>query len=333
MKWRHWRRRNRGFTLIEILVSFLIGSIITVSLGAILIDMIESESREASLNEVRQELQSAMNFIVADLAQATFVYDGNCLQGGGLCANANGSNRAPITNYFPNFGANIRPVLAMWILEQLPYDNNPAFVLPTDCSTNTNNQEQCLRIQNARRSYTLVVYYLDTTPDPEWQGVARLRRYQLRQFATINGNTITQTPGYVDPTVNTNFVAWPLDLNTQANLQTSTPSNDLANLPVVADFIDANWAAVGDTPIPCQGAVTNPQINAYVRTPALATSPPNSFYACVLSRGSNFNTATFVYLRANPRGKPAIRAQDEAVRPVLTTTVLSRGVYQKVPGN
>jgi prepilin-type N-terminal cleavage/methylation domain-containing protein len=330
MKLRHWRRATQGFTLIELLVSFLIGSVITVSLGAILIDMIETESREASLNEVRQELQSAMNFIMADLSQATFVYDGNCLQGAGLCASANGSSRTPITNYLPNFGANIRPILAMWILEPLPYDNNPAFVLPTSCPA---SNQQCLRIQNARRAYTLVVYYLDTTADSQWQGVARLRRYQLRQYATINGTTITQTPGYVDPTVNTNFVAWPLDLNTNANLQASSPSNDLANAPVVADFIDSNWTDVDSTPIACQGAVSSPTINAYVRTPLLSTSPPNSFYACVQSRGSNFNTATFVYLRANPRGKPAIRTQDEAVRPVLTTTVLSRGVYQKVPGN
>ncbi|XFA74148.1 prepilin-type N-terminal cleavage/methylation domain-containing protein [Thermosynechococcaceae cyanobacterium Okahandja] len=330
MRWRLWRRVSRGFTLIEILVSLLIGSVITVTLGAILIDMIETESREASLNEVRQELQSAMNFIVADLAQATFVYDGECLRGAGLCANADGSPRAPLTNYFPNFGANIRPILAMWILEQLPYDNNPAFVLPTSCPS---GDAQCLRVQNARRAYTLVIYYLDTTADSEWQGVARLRRYQLRQYATLNGTTINQTPGYVDPTNNTNFAAWPLNLTTGANLQTSSPSNDLANLPVVADFIDANWTDLSNTPIACQGAVTTPTINAYVRTPALSTSPPNSFYACVLSRGSNFNTATFVYLRANPRGKPAIRPQDEAVRPVLTTTVLSRGVYQKVPGN
>lgn len=330
MKRWQWRRASRGFTLIELLTSFLIGSVITVSLGAILIDMIETESREASLNEVRQELQSAMNFIIADLSQATFVYDGNCLQGGGLCANANGTNRTPITSYFPNFGSNMHPILAMWILERLPYDNNPAFVLPTSCPA---DNQQCLRIQNARRSYTLVVYYLDTTPDPQWQGVARLRRYQLRQYATINGTTIVETPGYVDPTVNTNFVAWPINLNTGISLQTSSPSADLANAPVVADFIDGNWNAVGSTPIPCQAAVTNPPINAYVRTPLETPSLPNSFYSCVLSRGSNFNTTTFVYLRANPRGKPGIRAQDEAVRPVLTATVLSRGVYQKVPSN
>ncbi|QEQ01745.1 prepilin-type N-terminal cleavage/methylation domain-containing protein [Thermosynechococcus sp. QKsg1] len=330
MKWRQWRRAAQGFTIIEILISLLIGSVITVSLGAILIDMIETESREASLNEVRQELQSAMNFIIADLSQATFVYDGDCLQGSGLCANSNGSARTPITSYLPNFGANIRPILAMWILEHLPYDNNPAFVMPTNCPPENTT---CLRIQNSRRSYTLVVYYLDTNTSSEWQGAARLRRYQLRQYATINGTNITQTPGYVDPTENTNFVAWPLNINTGANLQATSPSNDLSNLPVVADFIDGNWSEVDPTPIACQGEVTNPRIGAYVRTPLETTTPPNSFYGCVLSRGSNFNTATFVYLRANPRGKPAIRPQDEAVRPVLTTTVLSRGVYQKVPSN
>ncbi|WP_300872568.1 hypothetical protein [Thermosynechococcus sp. Uc] len=99
---------------------------------------------------------------------------------------------------------------------------------------------------------------------------------------------------------------------------------------VVADFIDLDWYNESAL-IPCQKEINTPFIPAYVRTPLDDARVPNSFYACVQSRGESFNNATFVYLRGNPHGLPGIRAQDEATRPVITTTVLSRSVYRKVP--
>ncbi len=58
---------------------------------------------------------------------------------------------------------------------------------------------------------------------------------------------------------------------------------------------------------------------------------PIAFMPVCSHGGESFNNATFVYLRGNPYGLPGIRPQDEATRPVITTTVLSRSVQRKVP--
>lgn len=330
----HWRRYHprlrskslQGFTLVELLVAVVVGGVISTVLGAILVDMLQNEAREAALNEVQQDLQSAMNFVTSDLTQATYVYDGDCLQGRGTTGD---TDFCPgLINHIPNFGTGITPILAMWVLEPVPYDPTSQ-AIPTDCDALGTD---CISVQNARRAYTLVVYYLDTNPGGGWQGTARLRRYQLRKFSTLTVSSLGQTLGYVDPTVagQNQFQIWPYRVisGTFTNQQAQVPAADVNELPVVSDFIDANWADLAVTPINCPPAV---QGVAYVRSPLATTSPPNSFYACVLNRGSTVNQSTFVYMRANPDGKPGLNTASSSRRPTLSTTILNRGVVNKTP--
>lgn len=335
-QWRRPQKGQKGFTLVEILVSLVMASVIVVSLGALLVDMLQTETREASLNQLRQDLKAAMDLISTDLSQAVFVYNGHCLAGdtSGQCGE--GTRSQALTNFLPAFPSTMQPVLAMWILEPVPYDQNQlgydTYTIPQNCNNAwpESLRPDCIALQNARRAHTLVVYYLDTTPSSLWQGRARLRRYALRKYRVLTNTYLELNQGYVEPTGSTSFAQWPINVNTNTSMQSARPEADMGRAVVVTDFIDLNW----DNPnafIPCQGAVATPFTPAYVRTPLASSGVPNSFYACVQSRGASFNNATLVYLRGNPQGMPGIRPQDEATRPVITTTVLSRSVHRKVP--
>ncbi len=286
-----WRQRQKGFTLVEILVSLVMASVIVVSLGALLIDMLQTETREASLNQLRQDLKAAMDMITTDLSQAVFVYNGNCLAGsGGECGT--GTRHQPLTNFLPPFPSTMHPVLAMWILEPVPYDQNrlgyERYTIPSDCNNAwpESLRPDCITLQNGRRAHTLVVYYLDTTPDSEgvWQGRARLRRYALRKYKILANTYLELNQGYVEPNGLTNFAQWPINVNTNTSLQGVRPEANMARAVVVTDFIDLHWNNESAL-IPCQEGINTPLVPAYVRTPLANAGVPNSFYACVQSRG------------------------------------------------
>jgi prepilin-type N-terminal cleavage/methylation domain-containing protein len=360
MKWPTWRgRRSQGFTLVEILVSLVIAGILMAALGSVLIDMLNTERREASLNQLRQDLKAAMDVIANDLSQAVFVYNGNCLDGNRQQCGDTTRHGQPLTNYLPAFPATMTPVLAMWILEPFPYDQNQlgyaTFRMPRDCervwsSDEPRTKQHCRDLQNGRRTYTLVVYYIDTAPtsfwapDSPWQGKARLVRYQLRKYkvanvaSDVNYDYLGINRGYVEPIGETNFARWPFKVGTTTteNLQDTRAGGRpeaniegylrVTDLVVVTDFIDT------DTTMPspaCPEAL--PGTPAFVRTPLSSATAPAGFFACVQDSGASFNAATFVYLRGNPEGLPGIRPQDVQNRPVITTTVLSRSVEGKVP--
>jgi hypothetical protein len=187
----------------------------------------------------------------AELRQAVFVYDGTCLSGTGAFS----VSACPgVTNFLPSSinTANTIPVLAFWRVDQLPQ------VLINLCATNSANLNlttnpnppagingvPCL----SRRTYSLVVYYLDTTnTGGTWAGRARLKRYELTQFtATGAPNT-----GWVDPTTtNNNFLGWPYaatgtNLQTQGTLSDGSTNPYVGTIagatvtpPVLVDFVD-----------------------------------------------------------------------------------------------
>ncbi|AFY60665.1 hypothetical protein [Synechococcus sp. PCC 6312] len=330
------QKRLLGFTLVELLVALVIGVLITVTLGSILVNILSDDVRQTSQTEVEQDIQSTLNYVTSDLGQAVYVYDGSCLQGQGTTSDA---NFCPgLVNHIPNFGTNIYPVLAMWVLDLVPYFGITGQI-PTTCPSGA-LQVDCQNLQSARRAYTLVVYYMDTSTSADFTGPARLRRYVLRKYATLTSSSLSLTTGYVDPFPATAgsafFRRWPYDGN-NTNQQATAPSASLALAPVVADYVDGNLASLGATPVACR---TN-----YVRTPlASVTGQVNSFYACVLNRsdtaasgststdaGVGKNTSTFVYLRGNTQGKPGFTSPNSGVRPVVTAIILSKGVSDNNP--
>ncbi len=329
-----------GFTLVELITTLAIGTIIVAVLGSVLVGLLRDEAQNASRAEVQNDVNAALDFMAADLAQAVYVYSavttgGDCIQGQGA-ASAPNTFCPGLVNHLPNFGANRIPILAMWLLEKVPYDGNTATSIPTDCSTFSGSlAADCVALQNGRRAYTLAVYYLDTTPNEGWVGTARIRRYLLRKFSTVTSTSLAITPGYVDPG-GSDFRVWPYKPNssgTLTNNQTALPSNNIANLPVLTDFIDANFASLGATPVPCPTVSANVSSTGFVQVRSTAANTPNSFYTCVLRIGDTFNQSTFVYLRGNTTGKPGFTGGETPSRPTANVTILNRGVRNKTPSS
>ncbi len=172
-----------GFTLLELLISVFIGGIITSTLLYSVVELLKVNQRESSRAETQREMQLAMDYISSELRQAVFVYDGTCLNGAGAFA----ANACPgITNFLPaaintqpaGAGVGTTPVLAFWRVDQLPQ------VLINLCATNAsrlNDTDPASPIFSvpclSRRTYSLVVYYLDTShAGNTWSGRARLKR-------------------------------------------------------------------------------------------------------------------------------------------------------------
>ncbi len=352
-----FRRRNNGFTLTELLVAMLIGTIITGALLSLVIDLTEVNQKDVARSETQRDAQLAMNFIVEDLREAIFVYDGDCLQGsGGVADIVTGTFCPGIVNHIApvmtsvTASARYTPVLAFWRADPLSDE------LAQICRTQSNNsltaftnylstsQIPCV----AGRSYTLVVYGIVTDLNPNdttWRGRARLVRYQLPQFT---GSPPTITPGWVDPLANDGtFRSWPyqkpVGASTYTNQQTTLPGNGPS---VLIDFMDDTNAST--LPANSQPTCTTP--SRLTPNNAVPSNPGNvrSFYACVrgntlnaqadptLAAEVNVNQEVLVVLTANPAGRAGIPlnspSNSDRLSP-LQARVLTRGVVQKSPAS
>lgn len=345
-----------GFTLLELLVAMIMGSIITGALLFVVVEVLQINQREDNRAETQRDMKVALDYINSELREAVFVYDGDCLAGNPAGV---GVGCPGLLTYLPgviNSAPNTIPVVAFWRVSELPQS------LIQACSANANqlyaatppaaiNGVPCL----SRRTYSLVVYYLDTTnPTGTWRGQARIRRYELSQF-DANGNRNT---GWVDPTTtNNNFLGWPLDsrgnnLQQQAtlpdgstNLALGVPSGTI-DPTVLVDFVDTPTGGGGTPPVggatttACPSDRANTMLPPFVRTP---TTGSTSFYGCVRGGGINTSQATaipnnpggrnqevFLFIRGNAAGRPGLN-QSTRLTFELETRVLTRGSYEKNP--
>ncbi len=350
-------RRQQGFTLIELLVAIVMGSIISGGLLFAVVEVLQLNQREENRTETQREMKVALDYIGTELREAVFVYDGRCLTGAGTPGA--GISCPGVLNYVPgllNTAPTTVPIVAFWRVSELPQ------TLIQACAANATqiyadpppaaiNGVPCL----SRRSYSLVVYYLDTSnPTGNWRGLARIRRYELAQF-NDNG---TRNTGWVDPTLtNNNFLGWPLDsrgnnLQNQntlpdgsTNLAVGVPSTTV-NPPVLTDFVDAptgsgqaNNAIAGTTTTGCP-ADPSTRLPPFVRSPTMGST---SFYACV--RGGGIDTSggagipnnpggrnqeISLFIRGNTAGRPGVRLTSRQTFE-LETRILTRGSYEKKP--
>lgn len=321
------KRHNGGFTLTEILVSVVIAAIIMSGLMTLMVELLTSDARETARTETQREIQMALEYISADIREAVFVYDGNCLDGetdaceGGLFNSIN----------VPN---NSVPVLAFWKLEDLP-----DAVLNGPCAANQPpNNIPCL----SRRTYSLIIYYLTTNEGSNtWSGMARLQRAAYRQFDSTGG-------------INGDYVS-PMDMSFE-----TWPGPDAGNVTIpspvtLVDFVEErsmmDLAGEGLSQI----NVAEIQVDCppgYNLTPSDKTLSDHNFdgvrnfYACILdevgrrsqqrSAGGTqpdtaFNQRVILFLRGNAAGKPGIRSANEGFMPAIQTQVLNRSVRQKSP--
>ncbi len=305
-----------GFTLIELLVSMLMAGIIISSLLYLMVNLLQTDQKEAATNQTQGEMQAAMDYITSDLRDAVYVYD----------------DVTKLSSYLPNFGTDHKPILAFWKPESVAEQSGQT--LPSDCTLETFTalqKQECASLRVRQNTYTLVVYLQSKGEGGEWKGQSRIRRYQLRKYTTIS--TLTKSTGYIDPSqTNTSFQQWPRDITSTASpkpgLQDPLLSASSGSASVLVDFVDdpTNQVTIPSCPS-----------TEYIRTPISPASPalPNStsFFACVRNEANSvgLNQDVIVFLRGNPVGKTGIFTFANRQLPTLQSQVVARGVLDKTP--
>ena len=309
------RSGGSGFTLLELLIAMVIGSIIVSTLLYGVVNILQTDQRDASRSDTQRDMQMAIDYITRDVREATYVYgitqdtttnsDGttslgpkeSCLYdyGAGSLARGISGKCTGLLNYLPAFlkAADNRPVLAFWKAEPLPSliqnscrtSAGNVGKVSTDTGYSANlNATPCV----AQRMYTLVVYSLNTNnaaPNAIWRGKARIMRYQLPHFTEVAGIGEIND-GWVAPIAKDKRPrTWPIGngndtsgvLTPNINLQPKAP------LPtgnqVLTDFVD-NQAVTTYVPGYCPNGFDAP--NGFTDSGVNAAFNP-AFYVCVRS--------------------------------------------------
>lgn len=338
------KRKNSGYTILELLVAILISTAIVIVLGDFVVDLLNTERREYARTETEREMQMAVDYMVNDLREAAYVYTNDELN-----VRRGTNNSVPPLRNFLNIPAGHEPILAFWKPEAVPYrQGQPAL----NCGGSPT--PECNLLQVRRRTFTLVVYLQTINQGADrriWKGISRIKRYQLRQYpeSVFDGNPpnlAQQSPGYVAPlSGNVTFSTWPGSLDGNGSFNPapgfSNAVIDDRSATVLVDFVDHPTISRQDN----LAAPIDPRSQCPASHPAI---PPNgnssgfdnpSFVACVSNAtntgaggGSNPSSATnqdvILFLRGNPTGKAGIK-----VAPLLAirTQTVARGVIDKKP--
>lgn len=298
----------------------VIGSIIVSTLLYGVVNILQTDQRDASRSDTQRDMQMALDYIARDVREATYVYGitqdtitdaatgktslgpkESCLYDYGTASLNRGKSGkcTGLLEYLPDVltaGSN-RPVLAFWKAEPLPSaiqtscrrqaGNVGKITGETGFSSNLNSTP-CV----AQRMYTLVVYSLDTAPASIWRGKARIKRYQLPHFtenAVIGPDAITK--GWVSPIAKDKRPrTWPVGNGTRVNGEPELNGDlqfgikpTIDDNQVLTDFVDNDATKVG--------AYTSGYCpNGFDAANGFAGLVPNpafnpAFYVCVRSGG------------------------------------------------
>lgn len=355
------RAETDGFTLLELLVAMLVAGIVSTGLLFIVVQLIQTNLREAARSDTQRDLQAAIDYIARDVREAVFVYDATCLLNRPSGVDA---ARCPgLRSYLPTAiteSSNNIPVLAFWRLDPLPG-------APSGSSTGFRElcKEQAAAYSQSGnlptviqgvpclsgQMYTLVVYSLNNDAGRTVsQGRARIMRYVLPQFTSGSlppasppnspprpPAAPTLTPGWVSPrgraassSRETSFLAWPVDksslLGTGAlvSLQPSRPTTGSGD--PLTDFVD--WFGLYEP----SGPGRAPEIPGLVLTPANASSPsstnpdpPRGFYVYVRGGGqSDLNQEVIIRIQGDAAGRPGIPNTGPLTRPIVPISLETR---------
>ncbi len=345
------KRKTGGFTIIELLISMLIGSLLIVILLNLVIDLLQTDRREYARTETQREMQMAMDFIVNDIRESVYVY-------GSRLNNASPDGAPPLRQFIPQVGG-YEPILAFWKPEPIA-----AAKLPDNCPDPVPNPEptdeawvKCRNLRVKRRTLNLVVYYYaeNTQQDQNrWKGISRIIRYELPQYDTnrpgrINVNN--EKSGYLEPLTSDGVEPsiWPYARRGSGGLvdaRTNGAPNANEGFAVLVDFLDYprenrpdNFQPRPTDPrlqCPTNYAQSPPQSNGSLNRPSFAVcvsepNPTGTTGASGASVGATDNTSNqevIVFLRGNPTGKAGVK-----IAPLLAikTNAVARGVVDKTP--
>ncbi|MEB3230821.1 MAG: prepilin-type N-terminal cleavage/methylation domain-containing protein [Leptolyngbyaceae bacterium] len=309
----------QGFTLIELLIVVLIAGGIISGLMFLVVELLTADQREASRNQTQQEMQLALDYISAELREAVYVYDADCMSTSAVSTVTDPAYCPGLLNHLPTAfnSAEVTPILAFWKQEPLQSDIREA------CGDGTVlHGTPCI----GGHAYALVIYSTDTRdPNNIWDGLSRITRYELNKY-TVGSGSYSETTGYVDPSSYGNeFKSWPYFQGTGD----STLVNKQAGLPtgssdVLVDFVD-NVARNVSCPNETDPAVDPDEGYKYSAPKGKLTG----FYGCVSANDDTANNRDVIlYLRGNAYGRPTINTQN-AFLPMIETQVLNRPVLDK----
>jgi prepilin-type N-terminal cleavage/methylation domain-containing protein len=323
-----FKHHTAGFTLLELLVALFIGGIITSTLLFAVVELLQTNQREASRSDTQREMQMALDYIARDLREAVYVYDGNCL----TATPPSGSSCRGLLNYLPDAIAKEStnlPVLAFWRLDPLPpgieklcRDNAGAFSGTDSPGLDLIRGIPCV----SRRMYTLVVYSLkQNVANDNWSGKGRITRYTIPQYAYGATNS-TYNAGWAPIGSDVAFTTWPFDNKgvdqRGQNGSSLTPTAD--TLQVLVDFVDFNGLSGAVCPPTAAGTP------GYITTPAPSVAGTRrGFYACVRGAdNSALNQEVVVILQGNAAGRPGLDLSKN-IPITMQTRVMTRGVVDK----
>ena len=335
------RRKSAGFTLVELLVAMIIGGIITSILLFLVVQLLQTSQRESARSDTQREMQMALDYIGRDLREAVYVYDGNCLSNSPYSyplgnATCNGLLK---TGYLPSPGSTNLPVLAFWRVDPLPPKIDALCKANAGAFSETDSTKQntaLAPISNipcvSRRMYTLVIYSLDwDNSGTTWSGRARIKRYQLPQYAYSAASATDTTPGWRFPAGgDVSFLSWPLDAKGLESSDRGTPvAFNSTNTQVLVDFVDLAGLSTTPTEAVCPSPVTTAATPGYTLTPASANN--RGFYVCVKGAEGkgNLNQEVSIFLQGNAAGRPGLPLNASNVPISMQTRVMTRGALDK----
>jgi prepilin-type N-terminal cleavage/methylation domain-containing protein len=308
------RPSKQGFTLTEVLISAVIGSLVISVILFLVVEMAQLARREEALNQTQLDMKRALDYINRDVREAVFVYSTPFAQ---IREDAS-SVPIELVNQITDPPADAEPILAFWRSD--PVDIGQ---LNNDCNQYGTQEQECEVLKIRQTAYTLVVYYQTINGDDEiWGGRSRIIRYELPKYSTISTSQLIQSEGYQDP------------VSSDSSFENWIRNGDVTrgNKAVLVDFVDSPDSNTVDVP-DCSGF--GPDM---VRTPE-EEADWNSFYTCVRTNQiGTGDTASFtnqdlvVFLRGNAVDDNAIGfggVSNRSLLPTLQSQVLIRGVLDE----
>jgi prepilin-type N-terminal cleavage/methylation domain-containing protein len=266
---------TKGFTLTELLVVVIIGSIIVTTLLSLVNELLKTSQRESAKSETQRDMQMSLDYIAADLREAAYVYDPTChsVQTASCPSYAEFIPKS-VHDLAGTAGTKSRAVLGFWKVEPLSpeelkdIESSRTYCtdnIPADPANGDALRKECEQVKRQKRSLTLVVYsqqWDDVGTTTKWKGRSRITRYALKKYGKqlekASGSAkFARNPGYVDPLTDTGlepiFKTWPFNAAGTFNCQqspggTATTGCAIKNPPptgraggsveVLSDFLD-----------------------------------------------------------------------------------------------
>jgi type II secretory pathway pseudopilin PulG len=279
-------QRDKGMTLVELLVGAIMAFLIITPMIGFVVDMLNTDRREQVKSNTEQDIQAAVDFIAQDLSQAIYIYDGKGID--------EIKGQLP-----PNDTLTKIPILVFWKRQQIknsvPINSN---IKPNECKKEE-NAGKC----NDTYVLSLVAYYQFKDNEATWcqpsGGTAgncptRIARYEIRDgvrkpdpVATDNNlpyynEDDTDDTQERDPAFNKDFDFSKPTVNVTVPGKQTDPKEQ-----VLVNYIDHTTGPIS-SPDECQTALGKPtdpkDTTKFLDEGTLKvtdTEGRNSFYACV----------------------------------------------------